>query len=118
MVLCGALWGCSWGRPAPPRAVVAEAVTQKVAQTQVALQRQLGQASAPGGVDVPQASGVHVTQHRWITLNNQPAVAVSGTYHLKGGGLGWGQQRQTRPFSLYLRRVGEDDWVLVDPPTG
>ncbi|MEB3289238.1 MAG: hypothetical protein VKI82_04950 [Leptolyngbya sp.] len=117
MVLCGLLWGCGWGRPAPPRAVVAEAVAQKVAQTQVALQQQLGGVVAPGSVDFPQASGIHVTGHRWITLNHQPTVAVNGTYHLKGGGLAWGQQRQTRPFSLYLRPTEGDQWVAVDPPT-
>lgn len=115
LVLCGLIWGCGLVNPAPPRAVVAAAVAQKVAQTQVALQQQLGVVAAPGSVDLPQASGIHVTGHRWMTLNNQPAVVVNGTYRLKGGGLGWGQQRQTRPFSLYLRRIGEDQWVAVDP---
>lgn len=94
--------------------MVAEAVAQRVAQTQVALQQQLGQSSE--ATPFPQASGIHITQHHWTSLNDQPAVVVEGTYHLKGGGLGWGQQRQARPFSLYLRRSGEDQWVLVDPP--
>lgn len=116
LVLCGLIWGCGLVNPAPPRAVVAEAVAQKVAQTQVALQQQLGLATDTEAMDLPRASGIHVTGHRWMTLNNQPAVVVNGTYHLKGGGLGWGQQRQTRPFSLYLRRAGEDQWVAMDPP--
>lgn len=115
LVFCGGLWGCGLVNPAPPRSVVAVAVAQKVAQTQVTLQQQLGLGTATEAIDLPQASGIHVTGHHWITLNNQPAVEVNGTYHLKGGGLGWGQQRQTRPFSLYLRRAGEDQWAVVDP---
>lgn len=117
LVLCGVLWGCGWVNPAPPRSVVAEAVAQKVAQTQVELQRQLGLGADGEAMAVPQASGIHITEHHWITIDQQPAVAVSGTYHLKGGGLGWGQQRQTRPFTLYLRPVDKDVWVAVDPPS-
>ena len=78
LVLCGLIWGCGLVNPAPPRAVVAEAVAQKVAQTQVLLQQQWGVVVAPGSVDLPQASGIHVTGHRWMTLNNQPAVVVNG----------------------------------------
>lgn len=114
VVLWICLGGCGWVNPAPPRSVVAEAVAQRVAQTQVALQQHLGQ--FPEETTFPQASGIHITGHHWTTLNNQPTVVVDGTYHLKGGGLGWGQQRQARPFSLYLHRSGEDQWVLADPP--
>ncbi|MEY3300524.1 MAG: hypothetical protein RLZZ597_3784 [Cyanobacteriota bacterium] len=115
VLLCGGLWGCGWFNPAPPRSVVAEAVAQKVAQTQVALQQQLVGLTDTEARVFPQASGIHVTGHHWTTLNHQPTLEISGTYHLKGGGLGWGQQRQTRPFSLYLRRAGEDQWVVVNP---
>lgn len=115
IVLWGGLWGCGWVNPAPPRSVVAEAVAQKVAQTQVALQQQLGGITDTEAMVFPQPSGIHVTGHHWTTLNHQPTLEVNGTYHLKGGGLGWGQQRQTRPFSLYLRRAGEDQWVMVNP---
>jgi hypothetical protein len=113
VVLGTMLGGCGWINPAPPRSVVAEAVAQKVAQTQVALQQQLGQSTEVR--DWPQPSGIHMTEHHWMTLQNQPTLAVGGTYHLKGGGLGWGQQRQTHPFRLYLRRSGEDQWQVVDP---
>lgn len=113
IVLCGWLWGCGIINPAPPRSVVVEAVAAKVAQTQVALQRQIGLAAE--ATTFPQVSGIHVTGHHWITLNNQPTVVIDGTYHLKGGGLGWGQQRQNRPFSLYLRRGAEDQWIVVEP---
>lgn len=113
VMLCLVLWGCGWINSAPPRSIVVEAVAQKVNQTQAVLQQQLGQ-SPETATDWPQASGIHITEHRWLTLQNQPVVEVNGTYHLKGGGLGWGQQRQTRPFSLYLRRTGEDQWTTVD----
>ncbi|QQE66904.1 hypothetical protein GFS31_36080 [Leptolyngbya sp. BL0902] len=115
LALCGVLWGCGWVNPAPPRSVVAEAVAQKVAQTQADLQRQLGLGADGEARAVPQASGIRITEHHWIALEPQPAVAVSGTYHLRGGGIGWGQQRQTRPFTLYLRPVEKDVWVVVDP---
>lgn len=110
-VVCIALESCGWVNPSPPRSVVADALAQKVAQTQAALQQQLGPTEATA---LPQASGIHITEHHWITLQNQPTVQVEGTYHLKGGGLDWGKQRQTRPFSLYLRRAGENQWVVVD----
>lgn len=113
LVLWGGLWGCALVNPGPPRSVVVEAVAQKVAQTQSALQQPLNLPAEAQGF--PQASGIHVKGHRWITLNNQPTVKVDGIYHLKGGGLGWGQQRQNRPFSLYLRRATEDQWIIVEP---
>ncbi|MFH7245429.1 MAG: hypothetical protein ACHWZW_21540 [Spirulina sp.] len=113
VVLWVGLWGCALVNPGPPRSVVAEAVAQKVTQTQVALQQSLNLAAE--AQDFPQASGIHVTGHRWITMNNQPTVKIDGTYHLKGGGLAWGQQRQNRPFSLYLRRAAEDQWIVVEP---
>ena len=54
--------------------------------------------------------------YHWMQINQQPRVQVEGTYHLKGGDLRWSQQRQTRPFSLYLRPGEADQWVVVDPP--
>jgi hypothetical protein len=113
LVLWSGLWGCALVNPGPPRAVVAQAVAQKVAQTQSVLQQSLNLPAE--AQDFPQASGIHVTGHRWVTLRNQPTVKIDGTYHLKGGGLGWGQQRQNRPFSLYLRRAAEDQWIVVEP---
>lgn len=113
-VLCCSLWGCGLVNPGPPRSAVVAALSQKVADTQTLLYRQL--ALPEGELTPAQISGVRVTGHHWITLNGQPVMEVEGIYRLKGGGLTRSQQRQARDFSLYLQR-GEtkDDWLLVNP---
>lgn len=112
--LCLSLWSCGLFNPGPPRSVVATALSQKAAHTQTLLYQQL--ALPDEDVTPPQVSGVRITGHHWITLNDQPVVEVEGIYRLKGGGLTRSQQRQSRDFSLYLQRgETQDDWLLVNP---
>jgi hypothetical protein len=111
-VLCLSLWSCGVVNPSPARAVVADAIAHKVAQTQALLTRQLAlPEEAPA-----QVGSVKITHHHWTTIGNQPVVALEGTYRLQGGGWARSQQRQTRPFSLYLQRGdSKDQWIVVDP---
>ncbi|MGG6239400.1 hypothetical protein ACQ4N7_12270 [Nodosilinea sp. AN01ver1] len=113
-VLCLSLWSCGLVNPRPPKAVVELAIAQKLAQTQAVLYRQFGSAVDPA--DLAQVGRIRISDHHWTTLANQPAVEVSGTYHLKGGQLTVAQRRQTRDFDLYLRRGdSKDQWLLLEP---
>ncbi len=117
LVLCLSLWGCGVVNSQPPKAVVEQAIAEKVAQTQSLLSRQL---SPSTDISSPaQVGRVNITEHRWTTVADQPAVQIDGTYRLQGGGLTKAQQRQDRDFSLYLKR-GEtkDQWILVEPDNG
>lgn len=114
-VVCLSLWGCGLVNPRPPRAVVADAIAHKVAQTQALLSRQLATASQDS--ETFRVGSVKVTHHQWTTLADQPVVEVEGTYHLYGGGLTWAQQKQARDFDLYLQRGNtKTEWQVVDSP--
>lgn len=112
-LLCLSLWGCGMVNPKPPQAAVTAAIAQKVAQTQALLQTQL---ASPAAVETFQVSQVKIADHHWLTIAEQPAVLVQGTYKLQGGGLARSQQRQARPFEIYLRRGDtKDQWQPLDP---
>lgn len=112
-VLCLSLWGCGLVNPPPPKAVVEMAIAQKLTQTQAMLYRQLDASIDPA--DRAQVGRIRITDHHRTSLGQQPAVEVAGTYHLKGGLLTGAQRRQTRPFDLYLRDDGNDQWRLLEP---
>ncbi|PSR19290.1 hypothetical protein C8255_03115 [filamentous cyanobacterium CCP3] len=113
-VLCLSLVSCGLVNPRPPRAVVEMAIAQKLSQTQAVLYRQF--ASSVDPADRAQVGRIRISDHHWTTLDNQPAVEVAGTYHLKGGQLTAAQRRQTRDFDLYLRRGdSKDQWLLLEP---
>lgn len=113
-VICLSIWGCGLINPRPPRAVIEAAIAQKLSQTQAVLYRQLVPAISPA--DLAQVSSLRITNHRWITLADQPAVEVTGSYRLKGGQLTTAQRRQTRAFDLYLRRGNtKESWLLLEP---
>jgi hypothetical protein len=114
LALCLNLWGCGLVNPSPPRAVVEAAIAQKLSQTQAVLYRQI--APALSTTDLAQVSRISIADHHWTAIANQPAVAVTGTYQLKGGSLTAAQRRQTRSFDLYLRRgEAKDQWLLLEP---
>ncbi len=113
-ILCLSLLGCGLINPRPPRAVVEGAIAQKLSQTQAVLHRQLSSSDAQA--NTLQVSHIRITDHRPLALAGQSAVEVSGTYQLQGAGLSKAQQRQTRPFDIYLHRENaETEWILVDP---
>ncbi|HIK44838.1 MAG TPA: hypothetical protein IGR64_08095 [Leptolyngbyaceae cyanobacterium M65_K2018_010] len=114
LALALALWGCGLVNPVPPRAIVAAAIAQKVAATQALLSQQL---ALPEEAIIPtQVKSVRITDHHWITVANQSAVQVQGTYRLQGGGLARSQQRQVRDFTLvFSRGDSQDQWQVVDP---
>jgi len=114
LTLCVLLSSCSWINPGPAKTVVEQAIAQKLMATQTLLRTQLpGESEATN----PFAIGrVTVTSTRQISLDNQAAVEVEGTYTLKGGNLSRAQRQQVSPFNLYLQQ-GEDkeQWWLLEP---
>ncbi|WP_017298485.1 hypothetical protein [Nodosilinea nodulosa] len=113
-LMCLSLLGCGLINPRPPRTVVEAAIAQKLSQTQAVLYRQLAPAIPPA--DLAQVGRIRITDHHWTTLAGQPAVEVTGSYHLKGGQLTSAQRRQTREFDLYLQRGDtKQSWLLLEP---
>jgi hypothetical protein len=94
--------------------VIEQAVAQKLMATQALLRTQLpGNSEATNSFEIGK---VTVTSSHRVSLNNQAAVEVEGTYTLKGGSLNRAQRQQARPFELYLQQ-GEDkeQWLLLEP---
>lgn len=111
-MLCLSLLGCGLVNPRPPRAVVEDAIAQKLSQTQAVLYRQF--AAVP--TDRAQVGRIRIADHHWTELAGQPTVEVVGTYHLKGGNLTAAQRSQTREFDVYLQRgAAKDQWLLLKP---
>ncbi len=116
-LLCLGLWSCAGVDAKPPEAAVTAAIAQKLERTQSLLARQL--ALAEGTLANPRVDQVIIAHYHWTTLEQHRVVQVQGTYHLKGGSLSRSQQRQNRPFEVYLERReaqdGNDGWVEIEP---
>lgn len=109
-LVCLLLGGCALVSPKPPKAVVAAAIAQQLAQTQAIFR---STAASPAAAQV---SGIQIAEHRRVAVAGQPAVAVSGTYRLSEKTLSIAQKRQSRPFSLYLQPdKGQNQWRLLAP---
>ena len=114
LLLCCFLTGCGLFNPGPSSAVVETAVAQKLLQTQELLRSQL--AHEITAIQSFEVGRVKVSSKRKVTLGNQPAFEVEGTYTLKGGNLSRIQRQQSRPFDIYLQRGAEQDqWFLLEP---
>jgi antitoxin YefM len=115
LVLCGSLLGCGLLNPWPPKAIVQQAIAQKLDQTQSLLNTKISGVKATA--DSFRIGRVNVQSRRSVLLNGKSAVAVAGTYTIKGGNLAWSQRRQPRPFEILIRQGDtQDQWQLVDAP--
>jgi hypothetical protein len=114
LALSLSLGGCGLLNGGPANTVVEQAVAQKLMATQALLRTQL-----PGDVEATntfEVGRVKVTATRRVSLDDQAAVEVEGTYTLKGGNLTRAQRQQLRPFDLYLQRgETQDQWLLLEP---
>lgn len=107
------LAGCDLGTPRPPQADTAVALAQQIAEAQVLLSSHLsGVPPAAGGETVKH---VNVKRRQVIQGGERPIVAVEGTYTLGGKALSGRQQRQRRPFRLYLQQHPQGGWERVEP---
>lgn len=115
-LLCLGLWSCAGVDAKPPEAAVTAAIAQKLERTQSLLSRQL--ALTEGTLTNPRVDQVIIAHYHWTTLEHHRVVQVQGTYQLKGAGLSRSQQRQSRPFEVYLERREAQDgngWKEIEP---
>jgi hypothetical protein len=113
LTLCSSLLGCGLFNPWPPKAIVQQAIAQKLDQTHLLLSTKISGIEDPA--DSFRIGRVNVQSRRSVSLNGQSAVAVTGTYTIKGGDLVWSQRRRPRPFEILIRQGDtKDQWQLVD----
>lgn len=97
----------------PPDSAVEAALTQRLMETQQAIQQQLSADAAPAPFQITRVKVEHTQR---VNLSGQTAYRVSGTYTLKGQYLSRNLRQSSNPFEIYLRPGPEEDsWQGFQP---